>query len=171
MHSQTIQIRQLRQDDATLFREIRLEALKANPEAFGSSFEVEEAKPLDWFAEGLSNSDVFGAIGGAELLGMAGLAVQKSPKLTHKGMLWGMYVRPAARGAGVGRQLAEAVVERARKKVELLQLTVVSENTPARRLYVALGFVEYGLEHHGLKIGGRYYDEVLMARDLKSPLP
>ena len=50
--------------------------------------------------------------------------------------------------------------------VELIQLTVVSENEAARRLYADLGFVEYGIERNALKQGGRYYDEILMAKDL-----
>jgi RimJ/RimL family protein N-acetyltransferase len=51
-------------------------------------------------------------------------------------------------------------------RVELIQLSVVRENEPARRLYGGLGFVEYGFEIHALKQGGRYYDEILMAMDL-----
>jgi hypothetical protein len=39
-------------------------------------------------------------------------------------------------------------------------------NEPARRLYARLGFVEYGIERNSLKHGGRYYDEILMAKDL-----
>jgi RimJ/RimL family protein N-acetyltransferase len=49
--------------------------------------------------------------------------------------------------------------------VELLQLAVVSDNEPARRLYARLGFVEYGIEKKSLKQGGRYTDEVLMVKD------
>jgi RimJ/RimL family protein N-acetyltransferase len=67
---------------------------------------------------------------------------------------------------GVGRRLAEAVIGFAREHVEVLQLSVVSENEAARRLYTSLGFVEYGIERKALKYSGRYYDEVLMAKDL-----
>ena len=41
-----------------------------------------------------------------------------------------------------------------------------SRNEQARRLYASLGFVEYGTEKNALKQNGRYYDEVLMAKDL-----
>ena len=37
--------------------------------------------------------------------------------------------------AGIGGRLVEAVIEHARAHVELIQLTVVSENLAARRLY------------------------------------
>lgn len=81
-----------------------------------------------------------------------------------------MYVRAGSRSAGVGRRLAEAVIDFARQRVEILQLTVVRDNDQARRLYASLGFVEYGIERNSLKQDGRYYDEVLMAKDLKSEL-
>jgi ribosomal protein S18 acetylase RimI-like enzyme len=77
-----------------------------------------------------------------------------------------MYVRPEARRAGIGRRLVEAVIDTASRHVELIQLTVVTDNEAARRLYAGLGFVEYGLEKKALKQGGRYYDEILMAKDL-----
>jgi len=63
--------------------------------------------------------------------------------------------------------LVETVIDFARQHVEILQLNVVSDNEPARRLYARLGFVEYGLEKDSLKQGGTYYDEILMALDLK----
>jgi RimJ/RimL family protein N-acetyltransferase len=161
-------IRQVVPGDAALYRRIRLAGLKESPEAFGSTFEAEFAKPLAWFFDRLSSSEIFGAFRGAEILGVAGLAIQRGEKEAHKGLLWGMYVRPDARGTGLARQLVEAVIARATGRVELVQLSVVVDNEPARRLYARLGFVEYGIEKKSLKYHGRYYDEVLMARDLAS---
>jgi ribosomal protein S18 acetylase RimI-like enzyme len=162
-----IQIRRLAPADAALYRDIRLEALRCNPEAFGSTFEAENARPLAFFSERLGGSAAFGAFQGSELVGIAGLLIREGQKEAHKGLLVGMYVRPNARRAGVGRRLVETIVEFARLRVELVQLSVVSENGPARRLYERLGFLEYGLELRALKQDGRYYDEVLMAKNLK----
>jgi len=122
-----IQIRRLIKADAPLFRQIRLEALELSPEAFGSSFEQESTQSLGHFEEVLSRSDVFGAFRGVDLVGVAGYRTQGGAKQAHKGYLWGMYVRPAARGGGVGRQLVQAVLAHARERVELVQLTVVAE--------------------------------------------
>jgi len=168
-----IKIRQLTPGDAALYRSIRLEGLKESPEAFGSTFDAEFTKPLAWFFDRLSSSVVFGAIRDAKLLdakilGVAGFAVRDGEKEAHKGLLWGMYVRPDARGAGVARRLVEAVIAYARPHVELIQLSVVVGNEQARRLYARLGFVEYGIEKNSLKYDGRYYDEILMAMDLVS---
>ena len=81
-------------------------------------------------------------------------------------MLWGMYVRPEYRAAGIGRKLVEAIIEHARRHVELLQLFVIADNMPARRLYANLGFIEYGIERHATKYHGEYHDDVLMALPL-----
>jgi RimJ/RimL family protein N-acetyltransferase len=161
-----IEIRQLTPADAALYRSIRLEGLKYSPEAFGSTFEAEVIKPLAWFFERLSNSRIFGAFRDPDLLGVAGFAVREGEKEAHKGLLWGMYVRPEARGTGVAGRLVEAVIDFARPRVELIQLSVVMGNERARRLYARLGFVEYGIEKNSLKHAGRYYDEILMAKDL-----
>ena len=77
-----------------------------------------------------------------------------------------MYVRSIARGTGLGKQLVAAVLDHARGRVEMVQLTVVSENVAAHRLYCAMGFVEYGFEKRALKQNGRYYDEYLMVKFL-----
>jgi RimJ/RimL family protein N-acetyltransferase len=155
-------IRRLEPGDAALYREIRLEALQKNPEAFGSTFERENAQPLSWFEAALGRADIFGASLGGKLGGIAGFSVQEGTKQAHKGVLWAMYVRDVARGSGLGKQLVAAVLDHARGRVELVQLTVVSENEAACRLYKAMGFVEYGFERRALKQNGRYFDEFLM---------
>jgi RimJ/RimL family protein N-acetyltransferase len=85
-------------------------------------------------------------------------------------LLWTMYVRSAARKSGIGKILVAAVLDHARGRVEMVQLTVVSENEAARRLYEAMGFVEYGFEKRAHKHQGRYYDEVLMVKFLDEGL-
>ena len=164
MASAGIELRRLASADASLFREMRLEGLERDPDAFSSTFELESAQPLAFFEQRLGNSAVFGAFRGSDLVGVAGFRVQSGPKHGHKGLLWGMYVRPAARQTGIGRRLVEAIIEQARERVELIQLSVISENQPARRLYASLGFEEYGIERRGAKYRGKYHDDVLMAK-------
>jgi ribosomal protein S18 acetylase RimI-like enzyme len=161
-----IRVRRLMPEDGALYREIRLEGLRLSPEAFGSTFEAESAKPVEAFAERIRNSETLGAFDGSEILGIAALLQNPGPKESHKAMLVGMYVRPQARHRGVGRLLIESAIEFARERVELIHLTVTGGNEPALRLYARLGFVEYGVERHALKHDGRYYDEILMAKDL-----
>lgn len=158
-------IRRLRSDDAASFKAIRLEALKANPELFGSTFELEHKLDVTWFAGRLEDAHVMGAFRDGELVGTVGFSIQQGQKNAHKGRLWGMYVRSSSRNTGIGRLLVSAILEVARENVELIQLSVVRENRPARRLYESVGFVEFGIEPKALKHGDRYYDEAHMALD------
>ncbi len=160
------QMRRLEPADAVLYREMRLEALQKNPEAFGSTFEKESAQPLSWFEAAIRRADIFGRFLDGQLMGIAGFTVKEGMKHVHKGLLWTMYVRSDARKSGLGKILVAAVLDHARGRVEMVQLTVVSENEAARRLYEAMGFVAYGHEKRALKHDGRYYDEVLMVKFL-----
>ena len=160
----SFEVRPLRADEPALYRDIRLEALRTHPEAFGASFDNEAAQPLAFFSGRLANNVIFGGFQDQTLLGTAGFMLQSGAKREHKGMFWGMYVRPAARGTGLSRRLVEAVLDHARGRVELIQLTVVADNTVARRLYASLGFEPYGVEVKSLKVEGRYLDEVLMVK-------
>jgi ribosomal protein S18 acetylase RimI-like enzyme len=160
------QIKLLSCADAQAYRDIRLEGLRQNPEAFASTFEDERGKPLDWFAERITQSQIFGAILAQELVGVVGLRAHADSKQRHKAMIWGMYVQPAARQFGIGERLIDAAVAHASDHVEQLQLAVVTENEAARRLYAKAGFIEYGHQINALKHDGRYYDDVLMVKFL-----
>jgi RimJ/RimL family protein N-acetyltransferase len=165
-----LKVRRLGADDVADYRELRLEGLKSHPEAFGASWEDESGRPASWWAGRLETSTVLGGwIDDSPLLGVAGLRLQTAAKLRHKGILWGMYVRPSARGTGLAASLVQRVIEQARPLVEEIILTVVASNAAAHRLYSAAGFEQYGLERQALKIGDAYYDEVLMALRLGEP--
>ena len=129
-------------------------------------FEAESVNPLVGSRTGSAPRTCSALSAPESSIGIAVLIVHQSPKMAHKGSLVGMYVRPEARRTGVARRLVEAIIDTARRHVEVVQLTVVMGNEPARRLYAGLGFVEYGVEKRALKQGDRYFDEILMALDL-----
>jgi ribosomal protein S18 acetylase RimI-like enzyme len=163
-----LKVRRLDPHDFASYREVRLEGLKNHPEAFSASWETESANPASWWAERLETNIVFGGwIDGSPLAGVVGFRMHGSTKVRHKGMLWGMYVRPDARGTGLAASLVQRVIEQARPFLEDILLTVVASNAAACRLYRAAGFEQYGLERRALKIGDTYYDEALMALSLR----
>lgn len=170
-----VTVRRLGAADAEAYRAIRLESLAAHPEAFAASHDEEAGQPPAWFAERLARAAVFGAeaeAGVGPLLGVAGLWFAAEAKRAHKAHLWGMYVRPSARGAGAGRALLAAALAHARGRgAEGVQLGVAVGNAPALRLYEAVGFRAYGRERAALRVGDRDLDEWLMeAQPKRQPL-
>jgi len=86
MSASPIAIRRLDQanaDDVMRYRDIRLEALKSNADAYGSTFESESVQPLGWFAERLGSSTVLGAFCDAQVVAIAGFATQQTPNRSH----------------------------------------------------------------------------------------
>lgn len=161
-------VRPLGPADADSFRLIRLEALRAHPDHFGSSWEEAQARPSAWFEENAGSGRVVGLFDEQDALaGMAGLALDPSLKSRHLATLWGMYVAPSARRQGAGAALVHAVLAMAVPPVEEVRLTVSAHNGPAIALYERLGFERYGLDPHALKLGDRYIDELLMRRVLR----
>ncbi|SEN42422.1 GNAT family N-acetyltransferase [Lihuaxuella thermophila] len=163
-----MKIRVLTKEDAPLYWPVRLRALKENPEAFGASYEESANRSLEQVAERLNASDnqfILGAFeADGQLVGLTGFSRESLSKMKHKSMIWGMYVAPEARGRGVGRLLLHEVLEKAKKMdgLEQIHLTVVTKNTPARNLYLSMGFRPYGLEKRALKVGDQYLDEEYM---------
>ncbi|MDJ0946905.1 MAG: GNAT family protein [Kiloniellales bacterium] len=154
-----IQVRRLTEDDAEGFREIRLEALKSHPESFQSTYESAAELPLDAFAQRLRRYALFGGFIGDELYGFVGFFPLRNPKISHKGIMWGMFVKEDARGTGLAEAMVGAVLDHAQGTVEQVLLSVIVENKRARRFYEKMGFEPFGLERRALKIDGRYYDE------------
>jgi len=160
--TKSFEIRRLTANDASLFRTLRLEALKNHPEAFGTAYEEAAARDMGSYAQQLKTSALFGGFDGKALVGVAGFFQHAEVKTQHKGTLYSMYVQPVARGTGLARLLVEAVLDHAREKVEIIQLAVQAQNDTALHLYESCGFKRYGEEPQALKIDGAYFDEVLM---------
>ncbi|MEZ2296502.1 N-acetyltransferase family protein [Variovorax sp. RCC_210] len=160
-------IRRLTPHDAPAFQALRLSALVQEPTAFGSSYEEEENLTPESVAARLAvhaDNGVFGAFDGDTLCGMVVLRREGMRKLRHKGMIFGMYVAPEARGRGVGRDLLLQALALARSVTRLRQvnLGVNAGNAAAIALYESLGFEIFGRESGALKVGEDLYDELHM---------
>ena len=163
-----LEVRLLCGADAAAFQALRLEALAGHPSAFAAAYHEEADQPLAEVARRLDQGLVFGAFVGGALAGTAGLAVPAREKKRHKGDLWGVYVRAAARGQGLGRQLVEAVIGHARGQLDQLHATVTSGNHAAHQLYRSLGFQTYGIEPRGLRVGDACFDQELLVLLLRA---
>jgi len=154
-----IEVRRLTEQDARIFRDIRLEALEAYPEAFQSTYETAADLPLEAYAVRIQMYAVFGGFMDGELRGILGFSPLRNPKIAHKGILWGMFVQPEGRGTGLAQAMVEAALEHARGKVEQVLISVITTNERAQRFYEKMGFEAYGVEPRALKMGGKYFDE------------
>jgi ribosomal protein S18 acetylase RimI-like enzyme len=148
--------------DAAAYRTLRLDALARHPSAFRTSFDEEAGQSLAELAARFEIDAIFGGFCDGALCGLAGLEIPQARHKRHKGVLFGVYVCPERRRAGLGTAVVSRVIEHARGRVDQLHAAVVTTAAPARALYRKLGFQPYGLEPRALKVGEEYFDQELL---------
>jgi len=99
-----------------------------------------------------------------EVVGIAGLTVGTG-RTRHSGSLF-VYVARQQQGQGIGTRLMQSLLDLADNWLLLrrVELTVLTENEGARRLYERLGFVVEGCRKMSVIAQGELKDEWLMAR-------
>lgn len=172
---QEFTVQPLSDDQVSQYKALRLRALQLHPEAFLENPKTFEMKSIETITSSMQAAREKGGFtlvamnADRELVGTASLAVGDSEKLAHRGLVWGVYVAPEARGYGVARQIMDAIIELATKNPQFksLQLGVVCSNTRAFNLYESLGFTVYGTDKEALNVNGTYLDEYLMVKQLR----
>ncbi len=141
-------VRRVRAGDGPAIRELRLRALRADPDAFASTLEREEAYTdedwREWAAE-----DVAGPAGATFLAFLAGAPVGLvgGYRSADDGRfrIVAMWVAPEARRRGIGRRLLDAVEGWiAASGGDAAWLAVADRAPAARRLYERAGYAETG---------------------------
>jgi RimJ/RimL family protein N-acetyltransferase len=166
-------IRPTQETDADAYRDLRLEGLRTHPEAFGEAHAASLARPPERWQQTVRDgaggdlSILYVANAGGTLVGMTGIYRLDGAKMRHSANIWGVYVRPGWRGAGIADALIGACVGWARElELRLVKLSVVTSNAAAIRRYIRCGFSVYGVEPEVIYHDGVYYDELLMVRRL-----
>jgi ribosomal protein S18 acetylase RimI-like enzyme len=160
-------VRRLLPAHAAAYHELRLEGFTRHPRQFRVAPEDERELSLPQVGERLARTFVVGGFDADGLAGVGGLTRFDGLKLMHRALLWGMYVRTRARGAGLADELMRMLLEEARSRgIEQVILTVAAGNDRARRLYERWGFAVYGTEPRAIKLAEGYLDELLMSRRL-----
>lgn len=173
---QTLIYRPLEEEDFTDFVRLRKEALLNEPEAFGLDYATYNAAPLldkEHFFERILKYPFSFSLGAFTndglLIGMGCFTIPYNMvKRRHKGVLWGMYVIPEYRGHGIGKRIAELILNAAKQDAGCEQaiITVTPPGSPAQKFYTDLGFIQYGVEYRALKLETGYIDEILMMKVL-----
>ncbi|GAB5527114.1 MAG: hypothetical protein Roseis2KO_49860 [Roseivirga sp.] len=161
-----IYIKQLDKGDYEAFAELRTLGLATDPQAFWASKEEEGPELKQKFADRIAHPFNFslGAFVSGQLVGIMSFNRYGQYKLSFKGDIVGVYVHPDFRGMKIGDQLLAATIEKAFaiEGVTKLTLTVTASNTTAKGLYEKYGFIEYGFEKRGMRVGDTYYDQFFM---------
>lgn len=158
-------VRRLTAADFDAYIAVRTEGLVQDPQAFRVDLEDDAAFGPDAWRARLDRDYVVGVEKDGRILGIGGFARLPGLKTEHKGLIWGMYVRPEARGTDAANAIMSALLAHAPTLVRQVQLTVVAANARAIAFYERHGFVRYGVEPQSVRMrDGSFADEALMWR-------
>lgn len=143
-----LDIRKFRADEWSIYREVRLAALKEAPTAFGSTYEESVGRDdASWRAR-LAAIDPaldcpLGVFENGRAVGLAWGSIQ--PDNSEKADLYQMWTAPECRGEGAARRLLNEVIAWAidQGATEIV-LGVTRGNVAAESLYRSAGFEAFG---------------------------
>jgi ribosomal protein S18 acetylase RimI-like enzyme len=160
-------VRAARTEEWRSVRDLRLRALADSPDAFGSTLDRErthgEPEWVGWISgwQGAVNR-LFVAVDGDAWVGMAVGSRGEGEERVH---VYGMWVDPRRRRAGLGRRLLDEVFAWARATgAAEIELGVTGSNRDAVTFYERMGFTDTG-ERHPLREGSSL-EVVVMRRRL-----
>lgn len=145
------------------FKKIRLEALKNDARAFGSSYEEEITRPEEMWRSRIK-SGLFALDESGKPIGLMAFLIGDRVKTKHKAEIYSVYVKPEFRGTGVSKKLFTEALRLIKLNPDVckVNLTVNPLQKAAVKLYETFGFKKTGTLHKELLINGIFYDEDLM---------
>lgn len=164
----TVEIIQLPVAEWEKYKELRLRALKEDPQAFGSNYNDSLMFPDTKWQERLQKvvdgeSWAVFARQGEELVGMM-FAMKEADEGVVS--IVSVYVANEARGQGIsGRLMSTIIRQLGENKISLIKLSVNQDQQAAVGLYKKFGFEEVGKED-GIMGNGVKQTELLMEKKL-----
>lgn len=130
----TLRVERLGADEWPRWREVRIRALRTDPDAFAcSAHRLGADTPPEQWREAMADRSVFLAVDEDGDVAMVGVTHTATPELVS------MWVAPQARGTGVGLALVQEVLAVAGARP--VALRVMAGNETAMRFYERCGFV------------------------------
>jgi len=160
----SVDVRRLEPVDTSEFSAMRLESLCLHPSAYSMDEALWRAAPKAQVESMLmgpaeTNGIVVGAFS-QHLVGFVGLKVSQRGKARHLATMWGLFVKPAFRGQGVGDALMTELLAQAKQiaAVEQVRVMVPADSKHAIALFERSGYSTYGCELRGRKTEAGYHD-------------
>jgi len=161
-----MKVNKLTTEDLLAFKNLRLEALELEPQAFGDSFSILSKKKDNYWKKELSTRKKvwYGAFDNDKLVGIGSIKFVKTLKFDHIAHLSGIYVQKEYRGRGVGKLLFKTRIDEAFKNpyIRKIKLIVNLSQENAIELYKSFGFKVVGKMEKEFRINSTYFDAYLM---------
>ncbi|HEX8546050.1 MAG TPA: GNAT family N-acetyltransferase [Cytophagaceae bacterium] len=160
-----IEIKEIKSDQIAVYKSFFQVGLKNDEDNFRISLNDDLSAPFP--TKDSEDSFTLGAYVKHELVGVVSFERdgEHREKLRHKGTLFRMYVSSQSRGLGVGKTLIKTLFDMVKNipNIERINLTVISHNINAIKLYEGFSFVIFSKEVNAIKWKGRYFTELQMA--------
>lgn len=162
-----MKVRKLSDKDYLLYKTIRLEALRKNPNAFGSTYEYESVQDNSYWQNTLNSQLILGLFDAKQIIGCVGLDIHPMERFKHNAKLWGMYVSEEYRGSEAASKLIEETASHVKKMgIVQIHLACMEENKKAINFYKKLGFQLYGVMPKAVRIDSQYINDCLMIKEI-----
>lgn len=159
-----IKVKKLSGDDWKIYKELRLQMLTEEPQAYSQTLEeLEKRSDKDWKEKTVAdNMTILTIWVDGKLAGMNGLFYEEKDVVA----IWGMFIRKEFRGMGLGKKLMDEIEKEIRKDkgVKKIQVSVTSSQVPAFELYKKIGFTEIKRIASKARLNGKSYDEILLEK-------
>ena len=149
------------------YKKLRLDALRNEPQAFGSSYEEEVKLTKTEWTKRIDNA-LFAVINDKPV-GMIVYFFNTKQKTSHIAHIFGFYVAKQHRRLGIGSKLFETAISTIKRNrhIRKIQLMVNPRQIAAIKIYEIQGFVKTGLLKRELMVKCKFHDELVMEKLLE----
>ena len=154
-------------------RDLMLKALKSDPTAFSVDYEEYKNKNDSWWKIYLNDyisrtrSRLLFAINENNFpIGMIGISYNKKERTKHIATIVWFFTEKKYRNCGVGKKLLKTLLEIISLEDSILKinLSVMSSQAPAIKLYLENGFKIVGVQKDEVKIKNDFFDLIIMEK-------